>query len=167
MAGFEAWDVPCGSAASQNSSNSAASQPASKRPPEITLPSSLSQPSSYGYDKCPHHLEAMHRTCCPVASHHPLEAASSAPTSCMSRELSGAAFSFAPSPSCHLSSNNVYLCRSRHEPTCLIIAPSPSWALKSIRASSQISITSDLCCYSLPGRVEEPRSADPPLGDFG
>src|SRR5882672_5893199 len=44
------------SAASQNSNNSAASQPASKRQPEITLPSSLSQPSSYGYDKCPHHL---------------------------------------------------------------------------------------------------------------
>src|SRR6202790_5405373 len=43
-------------AASQSSSNSAASQPASKRPPEITLPSSLSQPSSYGCDKCPHHL---------------------------------------------------------------------------------------------------------------
>src|SRR6266403_5757498 len=36
------------SAASQNSNNSAASQPASKRQPEITLPSSLSQPSSYG-----------------------------------------------------------------------------------------------------------------------
>jgi transposase len=31
-------------AASQNSSNSAASQPASKRPPEITWPSSLSRP---------------------------------------------------------------------------------------------------------------------------
>src|SRR5258707_14640821 len=44
------------SAASQNSNNSAASQPASKRQPEITLPSSLSQPSSYGCDKCPHHL---------------------------------------------------------------------------------------------------------------
>src|SRR5258708_32137634 len=44
------------SAASQNSNNSAASQPASKRPPEITVPSSLSQPSSYGCDKCPHHL---------------------------------------------------------------------------------------------------------------
>ena len=44
-------------AASQNSSSSAASQPASKRPPEITGPSSLSQPSSsYGCDKCPHHL---------------------------------------------------------------------------------------------------------------
>src|SRR6266851_2416802 len=43
-------------AASQNSSSSAASQPASKRPPEITVPSSLSQPSSYGCDKCPHHL---------------------------------------------------------------------------------------------------------------
>src|SRR5258707_12840202 len=45
------------SVASQNSNNSAASQPASKRQPEITLPSSLSQPSSYGCDKCPHHLE--------------------------------------------------------------------------------------------------------------
>src|SRR6266403_1468598 len=45
------------SAASQNSNNSAASQPASKRQPEITVPSSLSQPSSYGCDKCPHHLE--------------------------------------------------------------------------------------------------------------
>src|SRR6266403_212905 len=44
------------SAASQNSNNSAASQPASKRPPEITVPSSLSPPSSYGCDKCPHHL---------------------------------------------------------------------------------------------------------------
>src|SRR6266403_4702910 len=45
------------SAASQNSNNSAASQPASKRQPEITVPSSLSQPSSYGCDKCPHHLD--------------------------------------------------------------------------------------------------------------
>jgi hypothetical protein len=45
------WNV-----ASQNSSSSAASQPASKRPPEITVPSSLSQRSSYGCDKCPHHL---------------------------------------------------------------------------------------------------------------
>src|SRR5712671_6878234 len=44
-------------AASQNSSNSAALQPGSKRPPEITVPSSLSLPSSYGCDKCPHHLE--------------------------------------------------------------------------------------------------------------
>lgn len=43
-------------AASQNSSSSAAPQPASKRPPEITGPSSLSQPSSYGCGKCPHHL---------------------------------------------------------------------------------------------------------------
>ena len=43
-------------AASQSSSSSAASQPASKRPLEITGPSSLSQPSSYGCDKCPHHL---------------------------------------------------------------------------------------------------------------
>src|SRR5258708_5918072 len=45
------WNV-----ASQNSSSSAASQPASKRPPEITGPSSLSLPSSYGCGKCPHHL---------------------------------------------------------------------------------------------------------------
>src|SRR5437899_1348444 len=43
-------------AASPGSSNSAASQPALKRPPEITVPSSLSQQSSYGCDKCPHHL---------------------------------------------------------------------------------------------------------------
>src|SRR6202790_3703360 len=43
-------------AASQSSSNSAASRPASKKPLEITAPSSLSQPSSYGCDKCPHHL---------------------------------------------------------------------------------------------------------------
>src|SRR5712671_5243089 len=49
------------SAASQNSNNSAASQPVSKRQPEITLPSSLSQPSSYGCDKCPHHLEHVRR----------------------------------------------------------------------------------------------------------
>ena len=27
-----------------------------EKPPEITAPSSLSQPSSYGCDKCPHHL---------------------------------------------------------------------------------------------------------------
>src|SRR5579872_3938916 len=45
------------SAASQNSSNSAASRPASKRPPEITGRSSLSQPSFYGCDKCPHRLD--------------------------------------------------------------------------------------------------------------
>ena len=38
---------------SKLSSNSAASQPASKRPHEITGLSSLSQPSSYGCDKCP------------------------------------------------------------------------------------------------------------------
>ena len=43
-------------AASQSSSSSAASQLASKRPPEITAPSSLSLPSSYGCDKCPHCL---------------------------------------------------------------------------------------------------------------
>src|SRR5882757_1477928 len=46
-------------AASQSSSNSAALQPASKRQPEITLQSSPSQPSSYGCDKCPHHLEGV------------------------------------------------------------------------------------------------------------
>ena len=44
---------------SQNSSNSAASQPASKRPPEITAPSSLSRLSSYGCDKCPHDLASL------------------------------------------------------------------------------------------------------------
>jgi transposase len=43
-------------AASRNSSSSAASQLASKRPREITAPSSLSLPSSYGCDKCPHDL---------------------------------------------------------------------------------------------------------------
>src|SRR4249919_2943479 len=43
-------------AASPSSSNSAASQPASKKPPEITAPSSRSQLSSYGCDKCPHYL---------------------------------------------------------------------------------------------------------------
>src|ERR1035437_6428076 len=42
--------------ASASSSSSDALQPASKRPPEITVPSSLSQPSSYGCDKCPHDL---------------------------------------------------------------------------------------------------------------
>src|ERR1700676_1738725 len=47
-------------AASQSSSNSAASRPASKKPLEITAPSSLSQPSSYGCDKCPHHLERLY-----------------------------------------------------------------------------------------------------------
>src|SRR5882757_2156975 len=47
------------SAASPSSSNFAASQPASKRPPEITLPSSLLQPSSCGCDKCPHYLEGI------------------------------------------------------------------------------------------------------------
>jgi hypothetical protein len=30
--------------------------PLRERPPEITAPSSLSQPSSYGCDKCPRHL---------------------------------------------------------------------------------------------------------------
>jgi len=34
----------------------AASQPASKKQPETTLPLSLSRPLSYGCDKCPHHL---------------------------------------------------------------------------------------------------------------
>src|ERR1700681_234533 len=48
-------------AASQSSSNSAASRPASKKPLEITAPSSLSQPSSYGCDKCPHHLGVVDR----------------------------------------------------------------------------------------------------------
>src|SRR5262249_11047061 len=42
-------------AASASSSSSVASQPASKKPPEITEPS-LSLPSSYGCDKCPHCL---------------------------------------------------------------------------------------------------------------
>src|ERR1700736_1429377 len=51
MPSATSWNV-----ASQSSSSSAASQPASKRPPEITSPSSLSLPSSYGCDKCPHHL---------------------------------------------------------------------------------------------------------------
>src|SRR5882724_4981332 len=50
-------------AASQNSSSSAASQLASKKPPEITVPSSPSQPSSYGCDKCPHHLERVFLVC--------------------------------------------------------------------------------------------------------
>lgn len=44
-------------AASANSSSSVASQPASKRQPETTGPSSLSLPSSYGRDKCPHCLD--------------------------------------------------------------------------------------------------------------
>ena len=44
------------SVVSQNSSNSAASQPASKRLREITRPSSLSRPPSYGCDKCPQNL---------------------------------------------------------------------------------------------------------------
>ena len=52
-------------AASPSSSNSAASQPASKRPPEITAPSSRSQPSSHGCDKCPHHL-AVPRSWTPI-----------------------------------------------------------------------------------------------------
>src|SRR5271156_3091403 len=43
-------------AASQGSNNSAASQPASKRPREITTPSSLSRPPSYGCDNCPQNL---------------------------------------------------------------------------------------------------------------
>src|SRR5712672_2339044 len=45
------------SAASPSSSNFAASQPASKRPPKTTLPSSLLQPSSCGCDKCPDYLD--------------------------------------------------------------------------------------------------------------
>lgn len=45
-------------AASARLSSSIASQPASKRPPEITEPSSLSPPS-YGCDKCPHRLGQM------------------------------------------------------------------------------------------------------------
>ena len=47
-------------AASVSSNSSAASQPASKRPPEIIGPSSLSLPSSYGCGKCPHHLGRDH-----------------------------------------------------------------------------------------------------------
>jgi hypothetical protein len=43
-------------AASQSSSNSAVSQPASKRPLEIIGRSSPSQPSFSGSGKCPHHL---------------------------------------------------------------------------------------------------------------
>src|SRR5580692_3192175 len=43
-------------AASQSSNSSDASRPASKKPPEITWPSSPSLPLSYGYGKCPHHL---------------------------------------------------------------------------------------------------------------
>jgi transposase len=43
-------------AASQSSSNSAVSQPASKRPLEIIGRSSPSQPSFSGCGKCPHHL---------------------------------------------------------------------------------------------------------------
>src|SRR5580704_942430 len=44
------------SVVSQGSSNSAVSRPASKRPHAITAQSYLSPPSSYGRDKCPHHL---------------------------------------------------------------------------------------------------------------
>src|SRR5580692_1711897 len=44
-------------AASQSSNSSDASRPASKKPPEITWPSSPSLPLSYGYGKCPHHLD--------------------------------------------------------------------------------------------------------------
>src|SRR5580692_3830064 len=43
-------------AASQSSNSSDASRPASKKPPEITWPSSPSLPLSYGYGKCPHYL---------------------------------------------------------------------------------------------------------------
>ena len=45
------------SVVSQNSSNSAVSQPTSKGPHAITAQSLLSPPSSYGCDKCPHHLK--------------------------------------------------------------------------------------------------------------
>src|ERR1700722_17245950 len=45
------------SVVSQNSSNSAVLQPASKRPHAIPAQSYPSQPSSYGCDKCPHNLE--------------------------------------------------------------------------------------------------------------
>src|ERR1700674_4297984 len=44
-------------AASVGSSSFVASQLASRRPPEITVPSSLSLLSSYGCAKCPHHLK--------------------------------------------------------------------------------------------------------------
>jgi putative transposase len=54
LASISMPSVISSNAASQSSSSSAASQPASKRPPEITALSSLSQPSSYGCDKCPH-----------------------------------------------------------------------------------------------------------------
>src|SRR5438128_7878163 len=53
-------------AASQNSSNSAASQPASKRPPETIGPSLLLPPSSCGCGKCPHHLELRGSSTCQV-----------------------------------------------------------------------------------------------------
>jgi hypothetical protein len=43
-------------AVSASSSNSDAWQPVSKKPPEITALSSLSPPSFYGCDKCPHGL---------------------------------------------------------------------------------------------------------------
>ena len=48
------WNV-----ASQSSNSSDASRHASKRPPQTISPSSLSQPSSYGCDNCPHHLELL------------------------------------------------------------------------------------------------------------
>src|ERR1700674_5250360 len=48
-------------AASIGSSSSVASQLASRRPPEITVPSSLSLLSSYGCAKCPHHLCLSHK----------------------------------------------------------------------------------------------------------
>jgi len=57
-------------AASQSSSSSGMSQHASKRPPENTLPSSLSQLSSYGCDKCPqdlgHHIQTAFAPCFPT-----------------------------------------------------------------------------------------------------
>src|ERR1700722_3273423 len=48
-------------AASVGSSSFVASQLASRRPPEITVPSSLSLLSSYGCAKCPHHLALLWR----------------------------------------------------------------------------------------------------------
>jgi hypothetical protein len=59
-------------AASQSSSSSGALQPASRRPREITAPSSLSQRSCCGCDKCPHYLglrrsRAYHRAGGPLA----------------------------------------------------------------------------------------------------
>src|SRR5258707_15873434 len=55
-------------AASQSSSSSDASQHASKKRPGITGPSSLSLPSSYGCDKCPHYLGHAHISEAPSCS---------------------------------------------------------------------------------------------------